>query len=178
MTLCAISSGGRPSIHPIVTVVHSVAIHSTDYAFPFLSNGRSRRYDGAGCRGPEPITPYQIQGVARLCASSGRELRPGERFYTVLLEEAGQFVRKDYANDAWPGTPEGAIAYWQGRIPASGQPQRPTINDEWLADCFAHLGEAKEPAQKNFATQSATYPRRRASRSLGESFLVGFSVST
>lgn len=96
------------------------------------------------------MTPYQIQGVARLCASSGRELRPGERFYTVLLEEAGQFVRKDYSDDAWPGPPEGAIAYWRGRIPASGQPQRPTINDEWLADCFTHLGEAKEPAQKNF----------------------------
>ena len=49
------------------------------------------------------MTPYQIQGPARQCAATGRELRPGERFYSVLLDEAGQFVRKDYAADAWPG---------------------------------------------------------------------------
>ena len=107
------------------------------------------------------MTPYQIQGPARQCAASGRELRAGERFYSVLLEEAGQLVRKDYASDAWPGPPPGAIGYWSGRIPASGQPRRPTINDEWLLDCFAHLGEAKAPAQKNFRYVIALLLMRR-----------------
>jgi hypothetical protein len=107
------------------------------------------------------MTPYQIQGPARQCTGSQRELRAGERFYSVLLEEAGQLVRRDYAADVWPGPPEGAIAYWCGRIPASGQPRRPTINDEWLLDCFTHLGEAKEPAQKNFRYVVALLLMRR-----------------
>jgi hypothetical protein len=107
------------------------------------------------------MTPYQIQGPARQCAATGRELRPGERYYCALFEEAGQFVRRDYAADAWPGPPAGAIAYWSGRIHASGQPRRPTINDEWLLDCFAHLGEAKEPAQKNFRYVVALLLMRR-----------------
>jgi len=104
---------------------------------------------------------YQIQGPARQCATSGRELRPGERFYTVLLDEAGLFVRKDYAADAWSGPPEGYVAYWSGRIPASGSPKRPTFNDEWLVDCFTHLGEATEPAQRNFRYVVALLLMRR-----------------
>jgi hypothetical protein len=107
------------------------------------------------------MTPYQIQGPARQCAATGRDLRPGERFYSVLLEEAGQFARKDYAADAWPGPPEGAIAYWSGRIPASGQPRRPIINDELLVDCFQHLGDALEPAQRNFRYVVALLLMRR-----------------
>ena len=107
------------------------------------------------------MTVYQIQGPARQCAISGRELAPGERYYSALLDEGGQFVRKDYAGDAWPGPPVGAIAHWCGRIPATGQPRRPTINDEWLIDCFAHLGEAREPAQKSFRYVVALLLMRR-----------------
>ncbi|MCE9530780.1 MAG: hypothetical protein K8T89_06605 [Planctomycetes bacterium] len=107
------------------------------------------------------MTPYQIQGPARQCAATGRELRPGERIYSVLLEEAGQFVRKDYAADAWPGPPANSAAYWCGRIPASGAARRPTINEEWLIDCFTHLSEATEPAQRNFRYVVALLLMRR-----------------
>jgi hypothetical protein len=114
-------------------------------------------------RAPEELrmTPYQIQGPARLCAASGRELQPGERFHSVLLDEAGRFVRKDYAVDAWPGPPVDAIAHWCGRIPASGQPRRPMINDELLVDCFEHLGQATEPGQRNFRYVIALLLMRR-----------------
>ena len=107
------------------------------------------------------MTAYQIQGPARQCAATGRELRPGERFFSVLLDEAGAFVRKDYAADAWPGPPDRAVAYWSGRIPPSGQPRRPIINDELLVDCFEHLGDAKEPAQRNFRYVVALLLMRR-----------------
>src|SRR5262245_33341734 len=96
------------------------------------------------------MTPYQIHGPARLCSVTGRELNAGEKIYSVLLDEAGQFVRKDYAADSWTGPPADAIAWWSGRIPASDRPRRPTINDDLLLDCFAHLGEATEPAQRSF----------------------------
>jgi hypothetical protein len=107
------------------------------------------------------MTGYQIQGPARHCAASGRELRPGERFYSALFDEAGKFVRKDYAAEAWSAPPAGAVAYWCGRIPASGRPRQPTINDELLIDCFEHLGDAKEPAQRNFRYVVALLLMRR-----------------
>jgi len=107
------------------------------------------------------MTAYQIQGPARQCALTGRDLRAGEKFFSALLDEGGQLTRRDYAADAWPGPPEGAIAYWSGKIPLAGQPQRPAINDEWLLDCFSHLGEAVEPAQKNFRYVVALLLMRR-----------------
>jgi hypothetical protein len=107
------------------------------------------------------MTPYAIQGPARHCSASGRELKPGERFYSALLDEDGRFVRKDYAADAWAGSPPGAFAHWAGRIPDNGQPKRPTINDEVLVDCFDHLAPACEPAQRNFRYVLALLLMRR-----------------
>ena len=40
---------------------------------------------------------YQFHGPARVCAASGRELPPGERVFSVLRDEGGQFVRTAYA---------------------------------------------------------------------------------
>ena len=60
------------------------------------------------------MAEYDIQGPTRVCAASGRELKPGDRFHGVLLEHAGKLIRKDYAAEAWPGPPEGHLAYWVG----------------------------------------------------------------
>ena len=35
---------------------------------------------------------YDIQGPARVCAATGRELKPGDRFFAVLSEDAGKVV--------------------------------------------------------------------------------------
>jgi hypothetical protein len=107
------------------------------------------------------MTPYAISGPARLCAVSGRELAPAERFYSALFEEEGRLVRKDFAADAWPGAPEGAVAYWAGRVPAAGQKHKPVFNDDLLMDCFERLATAAEPGQRNFRYVLALLLMRR-----------------
>ena len=57
------------------------------------------------------MTDYQIQPNTRRCAVTGRELRPGERYYTALLETAGHFVRQDFSADAWQGPPPNAFSF-------------------------------------------------------------------
>lgn len=104
---------------------------------------------------------YQIHGPARLCAVTGRELKAGEKVYSILRDENGQFVRTDYAADAWAGAPEGAVAWWAGRIPDAGRPARPTINDELLADCFEHLADTTDPARQRFRYVVALLLMRR-----------------
>ena len=52
---------------------------------------------------------YTIQPNSRRCAATGRELQPGERFFSALVEEDRQFVRKDYCRDAWQGPPPGRV---------------------------------------------------------------------
>ncbi len=80
------------------------------------------------------MTDYQIQQNTRRCTISGRELKPGERFFSVLLLEGGTFVRNDYAADAWQGPPEGAFSFWAGRVPTGEQPKRLRIDDDLLVD--------------------------------------------
>jgi hypothetical protein len=104
---------------------------------------------------------YQIQPNTRRCAASGRELRPGEKYFSVLLDEAGKFVRKDYAAEAWPGPPPGAFSFWQGRIPTTATPRRPPVDDDLLMDCFQRLDGQTEPARVGFRYVLALLLMRR-----------------
>ena len=81
------------------------------------------------------MTPYQIQGPARKCAGTGRELKAGESIYSVLVDEGGLFVRRDYSVDAWSAPPEGAIACRRGHVPPEGRSQRrrSTMSCSWSA---------------------------------------------
>jgi hypothetical protein len=93
---------------------------------------------------------YQIQPNTRRCALSGRELRPGEKFYSVLLEESGQLVRQDYSSEAWQGPPHGSFSFWAGRIPVGEEKRRAPVDLEVLMDCLERLEGESEPARVNF----------------------------
>lgn len=107
------------------------------------------------------LTTFDIQGPTRVCSASGRELKPGDRYFAVLADEAGGFVRRDYAADAWPGPPEKAVAFWSGRIPTGDRPRKPVVNDALLLDCFDHLAGAAEPDRVNFRYVVALLLMRR-----------------
>ena len=104
---------------------------------------------------------YQIQPNTRRCAASGRELRPGEKYFSALLDEGGKFVRKDYAAEAWQGPPPGAFGFWAGRIPQPDARRRPPIDDELLLDCFGRLEGQEETGRVNFRYVLALLLMRR-----------------
>jgi hypothetical protein len=93
---------------------------------------------------------FEFQGPTRVCATTNRELRAGEKVFSGLFDDGGQFVRKDFAAEAWSGPPEGVIAWWVGRIPDAGRPARPTINDDLLVDCFEHLTDTADLGRQRF----------------------------
>ncbi len=108
------------------------------------------------------MTDYQIQAPTRRCCVTGRDLRPGEKYHSALVDEGGRFARRDYAADAWPGPPEGAIGHWAGRVPRDGEAQRrPPIDDELLVECFHRLDGATEPAKVHFRYVVALLLMRR-----------------
>ncbi len=104
---------------------------------------------------------YQIQANTRRCAATGRELRPGERYYTALLDIDGKFIRQDYSTEAWKGPPQGVFSFWMGRVPAQEGPRRPRIDDELLVDCFGRLEGQTEPEKVNFRYVVALLLMRR-----------------
>jgi hypothetical protein len=108
------------------------------------------------------VTDYELQGPARVCAATGRELKPGDRYCGALTESDGKLVRTDFAADAWPGPPPGALAYWSGKVPAAGQkPKKPPINDDLLLDCFDRLKDTADADGLNFRYVAALLLMRR-----------------
>ncbi len=60
---------------------------------------------------------YEVQRCTRHCAASGRELQPGEEFYSTLTAEGAQVVRRDYAAEVWQGPPEETLGWWKSHMP-------------------------------------------------------------
>lgn len=73
---------------------------------------------------------FEVQRATRRCAASDREFRPGEAYYSLLVEEGGHVVRRDYAASAWPGPPADAIGWWRATLPeSSGAGHKMAPND-------------------------------------------------
>jgi len=119
------------------------------------------------------MTDYQIQPNTRHCVVSGRELRPGEKFYSVLLQDGGKFVRHDYAAQAWHGPPDGAFSFWCGCVPAADQNRKLRIDDDLLADCFQRLEGQADAAQVNFRYVVALLLMRRRRFKFEEAHVAG-----
>jgi hypothetical protein len=67
---------------------------------------------------------FEIQRCSRRCSVSDRELKNGETCFSALVPRGGDVVRLDYAAEAWPGPPEGAIGWWKSTVvdPNAGRP--------------------------------------------------------
>src|SRR5262249_5736663 len=107
------------------------------------------------------MTDYQIQPNTRRCTATGRELRPGEKFFSVLLDQNGKLVRQDYAADAWKGPPPGACSFWTGRVPAREASRRPQGDDELLLDWFHRLEHDANASRVTFRYVLALLLMRR-----------------
>jgi hypothetical protein len=107
------------------------------------------------------MTEYQIDANTCRCAVSGRELKSGERFYSVLLVQAGKLRRMDYSSEVWQGPPDGTFSFWTGRIPLGDQARLPRVDEETLVDCFQRLENETEPGRVRFRYVLALLLMRR-----------------
>ena len=60
---------------------------------------------------------YEVQNFTRRCATTERELKAGEEYYSCLVVDGGSVTRHDYCRDAWDGPPSRALGWWKARIP-------------------------------------------------------------
>ena len=118
---------------------------------------------------------YQIQANTRRCAITGRELLPGDQFYSVLLDEGGKFIRQDFSREAWPGPPPSAFSFWTGRVPRGEANRRPRIDDDLLLDCFCRLEGQTQPDRVNFRYVLALLLMRRKRLKFEEARIDGES---
>jgi hypothetical protein len=96
------------------------------------------------------MTEYAIQPLSLRCSQTGRELKPGEAYYSVLSESPGGFVRTDYCVEAWVGPPAGAIGFWRSVVSQGIKERRTVIDASVLMDCFVRLADTDDPYKRNF----------------------------
>jgi hypothetical protein len=106
------------------------------------------------------MTDYQIQANTRRCAATGQELKPGDRYFSVLREADGKLERLDYSAEAWKGPQPGTFSFWSGKI-APQDSRRLPIDDEMLVDCFTRLEGESDPKRVSFRYVIALLLMRR-----------------
>ena len=85
---------------------------------------------------------YHVKRVSRNCATTGRELTPGEVCHSVLLEQDGQFVRLDYSEEGWSGPPPNAVGVCKSTIPEPvAVKKKSTPTRSWMPVRRPVLGE-------------------------------------
>ena len=88
---------------------------------------------------------FEIQRCARKCAKTDREFQTGETFYSVLISEGAEIVRRDYSQEAWDGPPENALGWWKCQLPESNAKKAHWAPNDVMLDYFERLqGQAEQ----------------------------------
>lgn len=111
---------------------------------------------------------YEVQRCTRHCAKTGRELRPGEAFFTTLVDEAGALVRHDYACEAWTGPPEGVVGWWRSRMPDATPKKAQLAPNDVILQLFDQLAEQPDKADMRYVLALLLVRRRVARQEDGE----------
>lgn len=92
---------------------------------------------------------YTIARCSRQCRLSNRELKPGERFYSVVVNEDGETLRYDVSETMWQGPPENAVGWWRNQMPPPAPKKRRSTSNKELV---VKLGElCEDPEQTTLA---------------------------
>lgn len=106
---------------------------------------------------------YEIPKHSKKCASTGREIAPGEAYFSALIEGPIGFERRDYAPEGWTGPPEGTIGFWQGQLASEQKPVAPkaaSIDD--MVSLFHQIRQTPEARAGLLFVLALLLIRRRA----------------
>ncbi len=106
------------------------------------------------------MTEFEIQPPSKRCFASGNSLPPGTVLYSVLMEENGNLVRRDFGESSWQGLDsfknEKVIAFWKSINPkgsdsggSSSKKKKNPIDYEILYQCFRQLVVRKDNPEQN-----------------------------
>jgi hypothetical protein len=82
---------------------------------------------------------YDVLRSTRRCAQTGRDLVPGEEFFSVVIERGTGLARLDFSREAWQGPPEGAIGWWKTQVPVPDGKRPPGMPNDVMLEVFERL---------------------------------------
>lgn len=123
---------------------------------------------------------FEIQRCTRRCAATDRELLPDEAFYSVLVSEGSEVVRRDYCEEAWTEPPEGAIGWWKSQMPSANANKMHWAPNDVMLHYFEELENNAEKADVRYILALLLIRRRiirlddRETDDEGREFMVVF----
>src|SRR5207247_10877299 len=103
---------------------------------------------------------FEIQRCTRRCAASGRELGPGEAFYSVLRRQGAELLRLDYAAHQWTGPPDDCLGWWKSRMPDRDASRAKLAPNDVLLQLFQQLEAVPEKQDLRFVLALLLVRRR------------------
>lgn len=101
---------------------------------------------------------YVIPTRTGRCSATGRPLKAGEPFYSLLRATEVGWERLDFAAEAWQGPVADAVGWWRTEMPADVRPVRQLAATEDLVDCLlAYLERREQDGQETVADDLGKY---------------------
>ena len=103
---------------------------------------------------------FQVQRCTRRCAATDRDLKPEELFYSVLLADGADVIRRDYSEEAWEGAPDEAIGWWKSQMPSNDVRKLNWAPNDVMLHYFQQLEEQPEKADVRYVLTLLMVRRR------------------
>ena len=95
---------------------------------------------------------FDFKKSSRKCYDCEREFKPGEDFYSALVESDEGTERRDFAIDSWNGPPDDCIGWWKSRVPDLGKGRVYWAPKHVLLAFFEHVHSNVQTADVAFVT--------------------------
>jgi len=106
---------------------------------------------------------FEVQRCTRHCAATGRELAPGEDYFSALVAEGADLVRYDYSAQGWKGPPEKTIGWWKSQIPGGEVRRKHWAPNDVMLQLFDDLAEQPDRQDMRYVL-ALLLTRRRVMR--------------
>ncbi|MDR1494316.1 MAG: hypothetical protein LBT05_16600 [Planctomycetaceae bacterium] len=108
---------------------------------------------------------FDIPRCSRICASTRRELKPGEWFFSVLFEDnKGNVKRLDYSQDGWEGAPSDKdvelIGYWKSRLAGQNDNKLKLAPNDILLNLFDQISDQLDKREMRYVLALLLIRRR------------------
>lgn len=105
----------------------------------------------------------EVDKPSRRCHITARELKPGECYWSALIETPSGQQRLDFSVEHWSGPPENAIGYWRGRLPTApvSTTARQVVSVESMRAALDNWIDSSDPLEKKLCYVLALLLMRR-----------------
>ncbi|MGL4595095.1 MAG: hypothetical protein ACRCUY_10235 [Thermoguttaceae bacterium] len=102
-----------------------------------------------------------IPKPTRICGVTGREMLPGDFFFSVLEETPSILKRLDFSEEAWTGPPnDNYLGWWKTQVPNIVEKKSKLAPNEVLFQLFEELALESEKSDMRYVVALLLIRRR------------------